>query len=74
MTLTDLELFPREWLTAAPIAPVLGTDPNLIRYQAQHRPEKLGFPVVVLGSRVKIPKMPFVNFMRRGTATDVQEA
>ena len=26
----------------------------------------LGFPVIVIGSRVKIPKLPFIRFMREG--------
>ena len=63
-TLSDLENIDRDWLTAAQIAPILGTDPNLIRWQAHNGPGKLGFPVIVIGSRVKIPKLPFLNFMR----------
>ena len=64
MTLHDIEVINAEFLTAAQIAPILETDPNLIRYQAHNAPQKLGFPVVVLGTRVKIPKMPFLKFMR----------
>ena len=34
--------------------------------QAMKDPTKLGFPVIVHGTRVKIPKQPFVRFMREG--------
>lgn len=64
MTLRDLESVSADFLTAAQIAPILGTNPNYIRLQAQKAPQKLGFPVVVLGTRVKIPKIPFLKFMR----------
>ena len=63
MTLKDLETLTANFLTAAQIAPILGTDPNLIRYQAHNAPQKLGFPVVVIGTRVKIPRMAFLKFM-----------
>lgn len=69
MTLHDLETLTANFLTAAQIAPILGTDPNLIRYQAHNAPQKLGFPVVVIGTRVKIPRMAFLNFMKGGRGT-----
>ncbi len=62
-SLNDLASIDRDWLTPAQIAPVLGADPNLIRWQAHNEREALGFPVVVLGTRVKIPKIPFIKFM-----------
>lgn len=64
MTILDIEAVKADFLTAAQIAPILGTDPNLIRYQAHNAPQKLGFPVVVIGTRVKIPRIPFLKFMR----------
>lgn len=42
---------------------VVGSDPQLIRYQAKHNPQRLGFPVIVTGNRVKIPRIPFLRFM-----------
>jgi hypothetical protein len=63
MTLRDLEALNTNFLTAAQIAPILGANPHYIRIQAQQAPQKLGFPVVVLGTRVKIPKIPFLKFM-----------
>lgn len=50
-------------LTPTDVAPVLGTDPQSIRLQARQEPEKLGFPVVVVGNRTKIPREPFLRFV-----------
>ena len=50
------------FLTVADIAPILEADPNTIRGQAQERPDLLGFPVVVCKSRVRIPRLPFIEF------------
>ena len=62
-TLQDIEAIPREFLLISEIAPLLGADPQTIRCQAQEDPTKLGFPVVVIKSRVKVPKRPFIQFM-----------
>ncbi len=64
ITLEDLERLESPVITAAQAAPFLRTDPNLIRWQAHHEPEKLGFPVSVAKSRVKIPRLPFLEFIR----------
>ena len=64
MTLAEIEAIPSEVLTCQQIAPILGANPATIHIQATDRPELLGFPVIVMGSRVKIPKRPFLAFMR----------
>lgn len=63
-TLAEVEALPAEVLTCANVAAVLGTSPNTLHLAAVQRPELLGFPVIVLGTRVKIPKRPFLRFMR----------
>lgn len=63
-TLNDIEALPKEFLLASDVADYLGTNPDFIRGQAHEDPTKLGFPVVVIGTRVKIPKEPFIKFMR----------
>jgi hypothetical protein len=63
MTLDEIAALPVEVLTPAQIAPVLHLDQDTIRGQARECPELLGFPVVVAGNRVKIPKRPFLRFM-----------
>jgi hypothetical protein len=64
MTLEELEDLPTEILTCQQIAPLLGANPATIHGQATDRPELLGFPVIVMGWRVKIPKAAFIRFMR----------
>lgn len=63
MTLDELAALPVEVLTPAQVAPVLHLDQDTIRGQERTCPELLGFPVVVAGNRVKIPKRPFLTFM-----------
>lgn len=63
MTLEDLRKVDRDWLLAREVAPILGTDPHSIRVWARLRPDDLGFPVIVVGSRIKIPRVPFLRFM-----------
>lgn len=63
MTLEEIKKSDKLFLNAAEVAPVLSTNPNLIRWEAHNRPENLGFPVVVLKSRVKIPRLPFIDFL-----------
>ena len=64
MILSDIEKIQSDWLTPAQIAPYLNSDPQTIRMAARKRPELLGFPVTVIGSRVKIPKAPFVKYCK----------
>lgn len=63
MTLDELREYPKEYLTPAQVAPVLGCDPQDIRVQARTAPERLGFPVIIIKSRTKIPRVPFLRFM-----------
>lgn len=63
MTIDEMAASRELLLTPAEVAPILSCDPNVIRRQAQDDPSKLGFPVCVLGSRVKIPRVPFLRFL-----------
>ena len=54
---------PGEVLTCAQVAEVIGANPDTVRWQARNDPSKLGFPVIVVGNRVKIPKRPFLRHM-----------
>ena len=64
MTLEELEAIPGEVLTCKQIAPILGAKADNLHQQAVEAPHMLGFPVIVMKSRVKIPKAAFVKFMR----------
>lgn len=55
-----------DFLTAADVAPVIGAHPQNIRTQAQADPDKLGFPVSVIGNRVRIPRLAFIKWVEGG--------
>lgn len=42
---------------------VLGCAENVLRVTIQQAPERLGFPAILIGNRVKIPRVPFLRFM-----------
>lgn len=67
MTLDEIENSTKEVLTCTDVAPVLKCNPSTLHMQAIEQPWRLGFPVIVMGSRVKIPRKPFLNFMNGGT-------
>lgn len=66
MTLSDIEAIPSEVLTCSQVAPLLKANPATIHGMATDRPDLLGFPVIVMGRRVKIPKAAFLLYMREG--------
>ena len=59
-TLDDIRALSKETLIPADVAGVLGCDPYMINVQAKIDAAKLGFPVSVMGSRVKIPRLAFI--------------
>ena len=64
MTLEELEALPAEVLSCAQVAPILKADQYTIHEIAIQRPNLLQFPVIVWGRRVRIPKTPFIQFIR----------
>lgn len=64
LTLDQIEAMATDVLTPAQVASVLHLDQDTIRGQAREAPWLLGFPVVCAGNRVKIPRLPFLRFMR----------
>lgn len=63
MTLDEIIVSNEVFLKPSEVAEVLQCDPQCIRVQAQRDPSKLGFPVIVQGSRVRIPRIPFLRFI-----------
>ena len=66
MTIDEIKASDKVLLTAADVAEVLGADPHGIRIMAHEQPERLGFPVVVVGRSgrgVRIPRVPFLKFL-----------
>lgn len=66
MTLEDIKAMEKEMLTPAVVASVIGANPQGIRVAARQEPQSLGFPVSVMGTRVRIPRRPFIQFMENG--------
>ena len=63
MLVDEIRSLDREYLTPAEVAPVLGCDPQDIRVAAKERPDLLGFNVCVVGTRTKIPRRGFLNWL-----------
>lgn len=68
MTRTEIEQSPMEFLTPEQASELLGCKPYAINVQAKEDPAKLGFPVCVMGSRVRIPRRAFLRWLERGNA------
>lgn len=63
MTLDEIRASDKPFLTPADVAGVLAADAQSIRLQAREFPEALGFPVICVRNRVKIPRKPFLRFL-----------
>ena len=69
-TLEEIEACGKDMLVPTDVAGYLGCEPYSINRAAKDAPGLLGFPVIVAGRRVKIPRRPFVRFMREGRRED----
>lgn len=63
MTLEEIKGSKKQYLTPAEAAPLLGIDPQSLRVAARTAPQKLGFPVTVIGTRTKIPRLPLLQHL-----------
>lgn len=73
MNIEQIRQADKTMLVPADVAEVLCCDPQLIRIMARQKPELLGFPVCCVGSRVKIPRLPFLQFVEgRQTMPTIQ--
>lgn len=63
MTLEDLRYMNCEVLTPEIVAKIIKCDPHWIRITARNNPSRLGFPVILIGNRVKIPRLAFIQRM-----------
>ena len=63
LTLNDLIESEKDFFTVNDVCGVLGSDPQTIRVCARQRPELLGFRIIVMGNRVKIPRIQFLRYM-----------
>ncbi len=63
MTLSEIKSCDRPFLLPADVAEVIGCDAHAIRIAAQRYPEKLGFHVSVMGTRTRIPRKAFLQWL-----------
>ena len=66
MTLDEIRGTTKDMLTPGDVAEVLGCDPYRINVQAKQDAKKLGFPVSIMGTRVRIPRLAFLRWMQYG--------
>lgn len=64
--LEQIKALERAIITPDEAARVLQCNAQYIRMQARADASKLGFPVICLGRRVKIPRLPFIAFVEGG--------
>lgn len=73
MTVSELENLDAPFITPAVAAKIIGCDPNKLRMAAHNQVnlgrDFLGFPVTVIGTRVKIPRIPFLQYIKREVAS-----
>jgi hypothetical protein len=61
-TLDEIRRCEKDILVPEDIAGLLRCDSQTINMQAKADPAMLGFPVIVMGTRVRIPREGFVRF------------
>ena len=63
MTIEEVLASDRPMIRPVDVAPIIGCDPQWVRDTAKQNPQALGFPVLVVGTRTKIPRIPFLQFL-----------
>lgn len=73
MTVAQIEESSRSYLTIEDVGRLVGIRPDMLRWQAQQDPQRLGFPVCVAGNTVRIPRLGFLHWLTYGNAPIVAE-
>lgn len=63
MTLEELKACDKAFVNSADIAKIVGCDPYALTLTAREHPERLGFPSMVIGKRVRFPRLAFIKFV-----------
>ena len=63
MTIDQIRASKAPFLTPAQAAKILQCDPHVLRITARENRDRLGFPVICVGNRVKIPREPFLHYV-----------
>ena len=67
MTLEQLEALDKEMLVPTDIAPILKCSPYAINVATKDGKNPFPFPIIRMGTRVRIPKRAFIKAMRGET-------
>lgn len=68
MTLDEIRASDKDFLIPEDLAGVLGCNPQVIRHEAKNG--TLPFPFVRLGTRTKVPRLPFIRWVETGETTN----
>lgn len=63
MTLQEIRASDKVMLGPAEVCEVLGCKAYSINVQAKEDPKRLGFPVSIIGTRVRIPRVAFLKWL-----------
>lgn len=63
MTFEEIKESDKDFIFADDVKDVICVSPNALRKQAHEDPSKLGFPVMVCGTKVRIPRKAFIKFI-----------
>jgi len=63
MTLEEIMASNKQFLTPADVAEALGIDSQSLRNQVTKDASKVGFPVIRVGTRTKIPRDAFLKYI-----------
>lgn len=68
MTFQEIQESDKDFLTPEDVREVVGCMPYTINLQAKEDASKLGFPVCITQTRVRIPRLAFIHWMMFGNA------
>ena len=68
MTFEEIIASDKQMLTPEDVAGVLGCHPYSLNVQAKEDIAKLGFPATKIGTRLRIPRLGFIHWMKYGNA------
>lgn len=66
-----LQALDKPMLTCLDASRIMECDPYDLHMQADVDAAKLGFPVIIMGRRVKIPRASFLEYIRRNVLGDL---
>ena len=68
MTFQQIKESSKDFLVPSDVAEILGCNPYSINCQAKADPAKLGFPICIMGTNVRIPRLAFIHWVQYGNA------